>query len=142
MRIENDTLTTEITRSGSARRNEEAPAKFSDVLASAVSEETAAAAPKTAQPVKVDAAPKIADAALLGDVGGLLDSLDAYARALGDPGRTLKDVAPLAEDLARRADDLSGRLPASGEDELVDLAWQAVSQAQAESIKFQRGDYV
>lgn len=142
MRIDNEIISQELTRSGASKRSESAPTSFRDVLAQAVGDDPAPTAGAASAPTKVEAAPRVADTQLWQDLNGLLDSLEGYAQALGDPTRTLKDVAPLAEGLQSRADAVEGRLGASGQDTLAELARQAVAQARVEVIKFHRGDYI
>ncbi|MCB2186617.1 MAG: hypothetical protein KQJ78_09385 [Deltaproteobacteria bacterium] len=73
----------------------------------------------------------------------LLDTLEEYSQALGDQRRTLKEVSPLLTRLQEEARELASRRDDLAEDdqlkEIVDLV---LATAQAEDIKFQRGDYV
>ncbi len=72
----------------------------------------------------------------------LLASLETSGQALGDAGTTLRELAPLVNDISRQAEELAVGLESEATPELADLARQVTAQAQAEVIKFRRGDYV
>jgi hypothetical protein len=72
-----------------------------------------------------------------------LERLDVYARLLGDEEAPLKDVEPAlrqAQAEARGLAEAAERL-AEG-DELRQVADQALALVSAQSLKFQRGDYL
>ena len=71
----------------------------------------------------------------------LLNMLEEYEAALADPTASLKDLHPLVQDMQQKAQRLQDSLPQM-EHSLTPLANQIISQAQVESIKFQRGDYI
>ncbi len=75
--------------------------------------------------------------------GKLLDRLENYARNLENPDVSLRDLEPVITDiensaakLLRDAENTPGADPA-----LKSLAKQTAAMANAEYIKFQRGDY-
>lgn len=118
---------------------------FSDVLAQAVSEQSSAA--QGVDPVQTVSAPSEAtlepgQAQLWQQTNGLVETLENYGQALGDPSKTLKDIQPLADKMETQAQAVGASLQAGGSSNLHSLAWQAVTQAQVEAIKFRRGDYV
>lgn len=71
----------------------------------------------------------------------LLGVLEKYETALADPSVSLKNLHPLVLDMQQKAQRLQEALPRI-ESSLTPLANQIISQAQVESIKFQRGDYI
>ncbi len=76
-------------------------------------------------------------------IDGLLTSLEDYSASLADPSTTLKQIGPLMDDIQRQTRMISERLgQQQGAGKLQELAHQAVAQAQAEMIRFNRGDYV
>ncbi|MBI5522813.1 MAG: hypothetical protein HY910_09305 [Desulfarculus sp.] len=75
--------------------------------------------------------------------GRTLDLLDAYALALADQSKPLKQVAGLVkslEDEARGLGEVLGRM--DPQDGLYGLLQEVAATAQAESLKFNRGDFV
>lgn len=76
-------------------------------------------------------------------INGLLNTLEDYGESLADPGATLKQISPLMEDIQRQAKLIAAELEKQqGSENLRNLAQQTVAQAQAEMIRFNRGDYV
>lgn len=74
----------------------------------------------------------------------LLDLLDNYASNLNNPSRSLKDMAPLVDEINANANHLlqeTGQMPDSDEN-LRQIASEAVMTARMELIRFNRGDYV
>lgn len=74
----------------------------------------------------------------------LLGLLESYASGLETPGATLKDLAPLVDRIRDGAQQLmdSAERSTSAKSELKAIASQAALTANAEYVKFQRGDYV
>ncbi len=145
MKIENDLVAQEIARLGQGKQTQnQGGAAFADVLAQAVSDQTAQAAGAVSAPeaIAFNNAPSSAGAVLYEQTNRLLDALDNYGQALGDGSKTLKDIEPLANELEQRANELSQHLESNGNNDLGGIAWQAVTQAQVEAMKFRRGDYV
>lgn len=121
--------------------NKQDGANFSDLLAQAVGEsEQTDGAEKLAGPVLDGGGTGLPP--LWHQVNGLLDQMEVFGQALGDKGMTLKDIEPLAEELEQRAGDMGKSLDTNGDASLQELAKSALAQAQAEVIKFRRGDYV
>lgn len=79
---------------------------------------------------------------LWAEVNNVLDGLEQFGSALGDAKLTLKDIEPLAQKLEGLADSLRDAAVGDEPVSLRDLAQSALAQAQAEIIKFRRGDYV
>ncbi len=71
----------------------------------------------------------------------LLNIMEEFEAALADSSKSLKDISPLVDDMQAQAQRLQNSL-ANVDRSLLPLANQIISQAQIESIKFQRGDYI
>lgn len=74
----------------------------------------------------------------------LLDLLDNYASDLNNPSRSLKDMAPLVDEINANANDLlreTGQM-LDPDENLRQIASEAVMTARMELIRFNRGDYV
>jgi hypothetical protein len=151
MKIENNMLTQELAwtnqgRSSSAQGN----TAFADMLAQAVAEPSAcvSSASASAQTTACSASLDAGSQSLCQQTSGLLNALDNYGQALADNSKTLKDIEPLAAELETRAQSLgqdleqAGQNGQDGQGGLGAIAWQAVTQARVEAIKFRRGDYV
>ncbi|MBI4799813.1 MAG: hypothetical protein HY794_14030 [Desulfarculus sp.] len=143
----------QIGQTPQTARPQGAPA-FQEILNQATQAAQApdpAAAPTQAQPT-TQAAPVAAPAAVaptplqsegLLRAGRTLDLLDSYALALADQSKPLKQVAGLVkslEDEARGLSEVLGRM--DPQDGLYGLLREVAATAQAESLKFNRGDYV
>jgi hypothetical protein len=75
--------------------------------------------------------------------GRTLDLLDAYAQSLADPGQPLKKVAGLLESLEDEARGLGQLLERMDpQDGLYGLLQEVAATAQAETLRFNRGDYL
>ncbi|ADK85215.1 hypothetical protein Deba_1850 [Desulfarculus baarsii DSM 2075] len=82
--------------------------------------------------------------AILGLAGELLENIESFASALGDVNRSLKDVEPMVgqmQTLAERLNALNDDGALTADSELKGLLSDVISQAQAEVMKFRRGDY-
>lgn len=127
---------------------------FQDILNQATQAVQAPAQAAAPAPAQV-AGPPVASAAAaaapptplqsegLARAGRTLDLLDAYALALADQSKPLKQVAGLVKSLegeARELGELLGRM--DPRDGLYGLLREVAATAQAESLKFNRGDYV
>lgn len=122
---------------------------FSDVLAKAVASDdnntnatSGALAVSSLTPLS-----GLGPSPLWNQVDNLLTSLDNYAAALGDSSKTLKDLEPLASQMEQNADQVDQQLGGAGlsgqgQDDLTNLAVQAVTQARVEAFKYRRGDYL
>ncbi len=79
-----------------------------------------------------------------GKTDKLLGLLDAYVSQLQDPGVSLKSIAPVLEKINTNADNLLKESVSlgTGDQDLKDIANQAVVAARTEYVKFQRGDYL
>lgn len=148
MKIENNLLTQDLSRLNQGRSSSaQGGGAFAEILAQAVAEQPAATTASTGAR-SASACAASADAGCLSlcqQTYGLLDALETYGQALADGSKTLKDIEPLAADLEARAQDLGQSLEQGdqdGEETLGGIAWQAVTQARVEAIKFRRGDYV
>jgi hypothetical protein len=148
MKIENDLATSETLRTYRANKPSGGSTgpSFSDILSQAVNggtganstQESRATNPATAS----DYSTPITQTPVWQKTSGLVDALDSYGAALGNHNLTLKQMEPLTNNLDQQAEDLAGSLSQDSDDSLNSLAWQAVTQARAEVIKFRRGDYV
>lgn len=88
-------------------------------------------------------APGLSEAQAMGVRGAerVLELLQRYADGLGE-GASLKDLEPLVAELEGETSDLAGlRSGLAGDDDLAGRLDEVLSLAQAESIKFRRGDY-
>ncbi len=142
MKIDSDMYQAEIAASARPHTAKaEGGGNFSELLAQAVnnSAELTAAHGVTA-PAQVNGGGGMPP--LWYQVNGLLDQMERFGQALGDQGLTLKDIEPLAKDLEQKAGAMGRALNAGGDHSLQELARSALAQAQAEVIKFRRGDYV
>lgn len=74
----------------------------------------------------------------------LLGMLDSYVSKLGDPSISLKSIAPDLEKIKDNAGNLEKEASTLSDSQtpLKEIANQTVATAQAEYLKFQRGDYV
>lgn len=149
MKVDNTLVPVDASQVTRGKTSQAGSGNFADFLAKAVADDgtdTSAAAEASAtaslgQTSGSDLPP------LWHQVDGLLQALGDYASALGDSNKTLKDLEPLTQDLEQRADELdqglSGTgLSGQGQDDLTNLAVQAVTQARVEAFKFRRGDYL
>jgi hypothetical protein len=87
-------------------------------------------------------APSVDD--VVGQTDSLLDLLDAYADGLENPTTSMKDLASLVDRIKDGAQQLmiSTESNPTAESGLKDIAKQAAITANAEYIKFQRGDFI
>ena len=148
MKIENDITISETLRQYRANKPTDGNTgpPFSEILSQAVNGETSASATPESRLTNAatagDFSTPITQTPVWQKTSGLVDALDSYGAALGNPNLTLKQMEPLANTLDQQAEDLAGSLGTDSDDSLNGLAWQAVTQARAEVIKFRRGDYV
>lgn len=79
-----------------------------------------------------------------GSTDKLLGMLDDYASQLENSGVSLKQLAPVLEQINEDAEKLLSQTQSLGNAnaELKNIATQAAVTAQAEYVKFQRGDYL
>lgn len=142
MRIEGDNKVIDSLSATNSGRNKTGEAgKFSEYLAQAVECDDAApdAVAACAEPSSV-ASPILP--AVWFNINDVLETLEDYSTALGDAGHSLKQIEPLVGRLESAAQSLEQELAGLDDENLGELAKQALSQARVEVIKFRRGDYV
>lgn len=78
-----------------------------------------------------------------GKTDRLLDMLDTYSSKLEDPAIPLKNIAPVLDQIHANAGSLKQEAQSLSDSDsaLKQIADQTVATAQAEYLKFQRGDY-
>jgi len=113
---------------------------FSDLLAEAVSENDAAE--KTSKTTAASTNTVSGQPGLVKQLSSVIDLLANYSDALGDPGVSLRQIEPMLKNLQFQTDQLKSQASQSDDPDLSQLAGQIEAQVEAESIKFQRGDYV
>ena len=144
MKIDNQSLNPSIGPTQSVRGGKETSGSdFAQVLNQAMDRPTSPAATGGAlAPTCLGAGQPLNQGEMADQLSQLLDALEHYGQALGDPSANLRQVEPLAQRVASLASDLESQLQKSPDGDLSMLARQALAQAQAEQIKFHRGDYV
>lgn len=126
-------------RSGGTPRGD-----FSEVLKKAVAKPVNEA-PKSkaaSQPVNQKGGGNNQNNPLLNTLSSVLDLMDEFAAGLGDLKVTLKDLEPMAKEMQGLLDELKQGLGPEVEADLLRLAQEVNAQAQAEILKFHRGDYL
>ena len=149
MKVDNTSMAVDPGQVTRGKSGQAGSGNFAEFLAKAVADDgtDTSAATGTSAPTALSQTGASTLPALWNQVDGLLQSLDNYASALGDSSKTLKDLEPLTQDLEKRAEDLDqglggAGLSGQGQDDLTNLAVQAVTQARVEAFKFRRGDYL
>ena len=79
---------------------------------------------------------------LVNRVDGLLDTMEEYAGMLENGDVSLKAMTPVVERMDYQSKMVADLLGDDDDDDVTFVARQAVVQAQVESIKFNRGDYI
>lgn len=133
-----------LNQENTQKSTNDGPFTFSDIMGKALGETSGvvpADPPANCQAVTVDPPSDMPE--LWNQINSLLNTLENYSHSLADPATTLKQISPLVDDLERQATEINQKLSQGQIGEgLNELAQQAVAQAQSESIKFNRGDYI
>lgn len=129
---------------GEKTRQSEAATSFSQIMEKAVMECEKLQASMGAEACQAVAATTSSELPpLWHQIDGLLSCLDEYGQSLADPNATLKQIGPLVDQLEQEASRITDQMNQGQiKGDLAELAEQAVAQAQVETIKFRRGDYV
>lgn len=145
MKIDNDITTSEaarLYRGNKPSAGNNGPS-FADLLSQAVGGEASTQGTASTEASSgISSSPPITQTPVWQKTNGLVDALESYGTALGNPNLTLKQLEPLTNSLDQQAEELAGSLNQNNDDSLHGLAWQAVTQARVEVLKFRRGDYV
>lgn len=145
MRINQYIIDSSAQTNSNTKTSSNSETSFSDVLArqlkASQSNQTAATA-ATQEVSKNSGVAQKSGPDLVNRVDGLLDTMEEYAGMLENGDISLKAMTPVVERMDYQSKMVSDLLGDDDDDGITVVAREVVTRAQAESIKFHRGDYI